>query len=138
MIQLRMGKTTKLLIVGVFMTVLFVFSDLAQAQTIGKAETKELREYVCISDEADKDKANVIDTMVDEISSQYYDKFKKTFRDNGYVAEADSYATNLVNDMKPKLKEMAQDIYEVGTLDEYCTEERVEKIIKKRTNSGDD
>lgn len=133
-----MGKTTKLLIVGVFMTVLFVFSDLAQAQTIGKAETKELREYVCISDEADKDKANVIDTMVDEISSQYYDKFKKTFRDNGYVAEADSYATNLVNDMKPKLKEMAQDIYEVGTLDEYCTEERVEKIIKKRTNSGDD
>lgn len=132
-----MVKTTKLLIVGLLITLVFVFSDAAQAQTIGKAETRELREYACISDEADQDKAKVVGNMVDEISSQYHDEFKKTFRDNGYVAEADSYATNLVNDMKPKFKEMAQDIYEVGTLEEYCTEERVEKIIEKRTNSAD-
>lgn len=130
-------KITKWLIVGIITTTVFLCSNVAQAQRIGKAETRELREYACISHEADEDKAQVISNMIDAISSQYYQNFKNTFRENGFVAEADSYATNLVHDMKPKFKEMAQEIYKVGILEEYCTDERVEKIIQKKNEEPD-
>lgn len=133
-----MLKTINLLILSLLITIGFSFSDVAQAQTIGKAETKELREYACISNEADEDKEKIVGNMIEEIFSQYQKDFKQKFRDNGFVAKAETYANNLVDDMKPKFKEMAQDIYEVGTLEEYCTDERVEKIIEKRTNSAEE
>lgn len=105
-----------------------LFSDVAQAATIGKSERRELRQYACISYDAEQDKDETIKNMTDRILSQYYEDFQRKFYINGFTDKAEKYAQDLLSDMKPKFRKMAQDIYDMGTLDNYCTDDKIKRI----------
>lgn len=107
---------------------LLLFSDFAQAATIGKSERRELRQYACLRYDANEDKEETITDITNQISTQYYEDFQKKFYINGFTEKAEKYAQDLLNDLKPKFRKMAADIYDIGTLKEYCTEERIKKI----------
>lgn len=113
---------------SILLAVCLLFPSFIKAETIGKKETQQLQNYACISADADKKREEIITTISRYLSSQYYETFREKFTQNGLIDEAESYAQELLKEIEPKLKTMAKDIYEVGTLDEYCTEKRIEKI----------
>ncbi|MFP4135267.1 MAG: hypothetical protein ACOC1Z_05050 [Cyanobacteriota bacterium] len=116
------------LILCFLLAFLLLFPDLAQAATIGKSERRELREYACLRYDANEDQEETIRDITNQISTQYYEDFQKKFYINGFTEKAEKYAQDLLNDLKPKFRKMAADIYDIGTLKEYCTEERIKQI----------
>lgn len=116
------------LILCFLLAFLLLFPDLAHAETIGKSERRELREYACLRYDANEDKELTIKSITNKISTQYYEDFQEKFYINGFTEKAEKYAQDLLNDLKPKFRKMAADIYDIGTLKEYCTEERIKRI----------
>ncbi|QDZ40982.1 hypothetical protein FRE64_14160 [Euhalothece natronophila Z-M001] len=125
-----MFKITQLM-VGFLLAFLLLFPDLAYAATIGKSERRELREYACLRYDANEEKEETIRKITDKISSQYYEDFQKKFYINGFTDKAKDYAQDLLKDLKPKFQKMAADLYDIGTLKEYCTDEKIKQLKRE-------